>query len=184
MLSFQNQILSPLQSIFGLSTNLLPSPLPFPLAVTCPAPFISCSGFGGKNPNPNAFSLSLVLLLLSMENSSEKVMKLKATDATPISFEEFGQVIEASPDGEEFGPSDAQLDLSRGIPRRPFSSFLIFSFFQGISLSYLGVLLRVQMEIKKIRSTHHILASSLGPTAEPISRCNWRSQDLDGPSYT
>lgn len=29
----------------------------------------------------------------------------------------FSQVIEASPDGEEFGPHDAQLDLSNGIPR-------------------------------------------------------------------
>ncbi|KAI4352895.1 hypothetical protein L6164_007102 [Bauhinia variegata] len=45
------------------------------------------------------------------------VLKLKPIDATPSSFKEFGQVVEASPDGEEFGPQDAQLDLSRGIPR-------------------------------------------------------------------
>ncbi|KAG8501259.1 hypothetical protein CXB51_003392 [Gossypium anomalum] len=45
------------------------------------------------------------------------VIKLKPIEATPESFKEFGQVIEASPDGEEFGPTDAQLDLSKGIPR-------------------------------------------------------------------
>ena len=47
------------------------------------------------------------------------VVKLKPIEATPETFQEFGQVIEASPDGEEFGPADAQLDLSRGIPRFP-----------------------------------------------------------------
>ncbi|KAG4151723.1 hypothetical protein ERO13_D04G083000v2 [Gossypium hirsutum] len=45
------------------------------------------------------------------------VIKLKPIEATPESFKEFGQVIEASPDGAEFGPTDAQLDLSKGIPR-------------------------------------------------------------------
>ncbi|XP_057486548.1 uncharacterized protein LOC130772623 [Actinidia eriantha] len=45
------------------------------------------------------------------------VVRLKAIEATPETFGEYGQVIEASPDGEEFGPQDAQLDLSRGIPR-------------------------------------------------------------------
>lgn len=44
-------------------------------------------------------------------------VSLKAIEATQETFAEFGQVIEASPDGEEFGPHDAQLDLSRGIPR-------------------------------------------------------------------
>lgn len=47
----------------------------------------------------------------------EKVVKLRAVEATPESFAPFGQVIGASPDGDEFGPHDAQLDLSRGIPR-------------------------------------------------------------------
>ncbi|PIA38659.1 hypothetical protein AQUCO_02700113v1 [Aquilegia coerulea] len=45
------------------------------------------------------------------------IVKLPVIEATPTSFEEFGQVIEASPDGDEFGPRDAQLDLTRGIPR-------------------------------------------------------------------
>ncbi|XP_054785650.1 uncharacterized protein LOC129292144 [Prosopis cineraria] len=45
------------------------------------------------------------------------VVKLRPIDATPSSFKDYGQVIEASPDGDEFGPHDAQLDLSRGTPR-------------------------------------------------------------------
>ncbi|XP_051116338.1 uncharacterized protein LOC127241367 [Andrographis paniculata] len=49
--------------------------------------------------------------------SSPAVINLNPIDATPETFKEFGQVIEASPDGDEFGPADAQLDLSRGIPR-------------------------------------------------------------------
>lgn len=46
-----------------------------------------------------------------------RVVRLRAVEATPESFAPFGQVITASPDGDEFGPHDAQLDLSRGIPR-------------------------------------------------------------------
>lgn len=46
-----------------------------------------------------------------------KSVKLKAIEATPETFGEYGQVVEASPDGDEFGPRDAQLDLSRGVPR-------------------------------------------------------------------
>ncbi|KAL1211151.1 hypothetical protein V5N11_008609 [Cardamine amara subsp. amara] len=38
-------------------------------------------------------------------------------EATPESFRDYGQVIEASSDGDKFGPNDAQLDLSRGTPR-------------------------------------------------------------------
>nr|XP_043634447.1 uncharacterized protein LOC122605552 [Erigeron canadensis] len=45
------------------------------------------------------------------------VVKLKPIEATPETFKDFGQVIQASPDGEAFGPHDAQLDLSQGIPR-------------------------------------------------------------------
>ncbi|KAI7735954.1 hypothetical protein M8C21_022366 [Ambrosia artemisiifolia] len=45
------------------------------------------------------------------------IVKLKAVEATPETFKEFGQVIQASADGEEFGPHDAQLDLSQGTPR-------------------------------------------------------------------
>nr|GFA82062.1 putative ureidoglycolate hydrolase [Tanacetum cinerariifolium] len=42
----------------------------------------------------------------------EFVVKLKAVEATPGNFKDFGQVIEASPDTKAFGPHDAQLDLS------------------------------------------------------------------------
>nr|XP_043631359.1 uncharacterized protein LOC122602823 isoform X2 [Erigeron canadensis]XP_043631360.1 uncharacterized protein LOC122602823 isoform X2 [Erigeron canadensis]XP_043631362.1 uncharacterized protein LOC122602823 isoform X2 [Erigeron canadensis] len=45
------------------------------------------------------------------------VVKLKVIEATPDTFKEFGQVVQASPDGEEFGLHDAQLDLSQGTPR-------------------------------------------------------------------
>ncbi|XP_058070104.1 uncharacterized protein LOC131219123 isoform X2 [Magnolia sinica] len=44
-------------------------------------------------------------------------IKLKVVEATETSFKEYGQVIDVSSDGQEFGPSDAQLDLSRGTPR-------------------------------------------------------------------
>ncbi|KAK4595155.1 hypothetical protein RGQ29_018775 [Quercus rubra] len=46
-----------------------------------------------------------------------EIVEVKVIEATAESFEEYGQVIKASPDGDEFGPQDAQLDLSRGIPR-------------------------------------------------------------------
>ncbi|KAJ3675580.1 hypothetical protein LUZ60_004622 [Juncus effusus] len=52
-----------------------------------------------------------------METAMAKEVKLKAIEATPESFAPFGQVISSSSDGDEFGPHDAQLDLSRGIPR-------------------------------------------------------------------
>ncbi|KAK4835124.1 hypothetical protein QYF36_005548 [Acer negundo] len=45
------------------------------------------------------------------------VVTVKAIEATIDSFKEYGQVIQASSDGEEFGPQDAQLDLSSGTPR-------------------------------------------------------------------
>lgn len=38
-------------------------------------------------------------------------------EATPGNFKEYGQIIEPSPDDAKFGPNDAQLDLSQGIPR-------------------------------------------------------------------
>ncbi|KAJ8451250.1 hypothetical protein Cgig2_014022 [Carnegiea gigantea] len=50
-----------------------------------------------------------------MENV--RVVRLKAIEATPESFKDYGQVIESAPDSQQFGPHDAQLDLSRGIPR-------------------------------------------------------------------
>ncbi|KAL1360095.1 uncharacterized protein [Arachis hypogaea] len=46
-----------------------------------------------------------------------KAVTLKPIEATPSTFKDYGQVIEASPDDDEFSPHDAQLDLSKGIPR-------------------------------------------------------------------
>ncbi|XP_027366722.1 uncharacterized protein LOC113872993 [Abrus precatorius] len=46
-----------------------------------------------------------------------KVVTLKPIEATPSTFQNYGQVVEVSPDGQEFGPHDAQLDLSHGTPR-------------------------------------------------------------------
>ncbi|PNX59037.1 putative ureidoglycolate hydrolase, partial [Trifolium pratense] len=47
---------------------------------------------------------------------SLKVVTLKPIEATPSSFKDYGQVIEPSPDDQRFGPHDAQLDLTQGIP--------------------------------------------------------------------
>ncbi|KAK9741497.1 hypothetical protein RND81_03G110400 [Saponaria officinalis] len=52
-----------------------------------------------------------------MEEEKVKVIKVKAIEANEESFKEYGQVIQASSDGDHFGPHDAQLHLSRGIPR-------------------------------------------------------------------
>lgn len=51
------------------------------------------------------------------KDEEARVVALRAVEATPESFAPFGQVIAATPDGDEFGPHDAQLDLTRGIPR-------------------------------------------------------------------
>uniref|UniRef100_A0A7N0ZZW8 Ureidoglycolate hydrolase n=1 Tax=Kalanchoe fedtschenkoi TaxID=63787 RepID=A0A7N0ZZW8_KALFE len=53
----------------------------------------------------------------SAKNSPTTQVKLKPVEATPETFEDYGQIIESSKDGEEFGPRDAQLDLSKGVPR-------------------------------------------------------------------
>ena len=66
-----------------------------------------------------AEAASSALQLQTMEAKREvaRVVTLRAVEATPESFAPFGQVIAASPDGDQFGPHDAQLDLSRGVPR-------------------------------------------------------------------
>ncbi|KAL9676665.1 hypothetical protein QQ045_004881 [Rhodiola kirilowii] len=51
------------------------------------------------------------------ENSPLTEIKLRPVEATPETFADYGQVVESSDDGDEFGPRDAQLDLSRGVPR-------------------------------------------------------------------
>ncbi|XP_055807377.1 uncharacterized protein LOC129876090 [Solanum dulcamara] len=64
-----------------------------------------------------SFSVSMESSGVNKTSPSPSVVKLKPIEATPETFKEFGQVIESSSDGEEFGPRDAQLDLSNGIPR-------------------------------------------------------------------
>ncbi|KAJ1424886.1 Ureidoglycolate lyase domain superfamily [Sesbania bispinosa] len=54
---------------------------------------------------------------MKSEMDEAKAVRVKPIEATPSTFKHFGQVIEASPDGHDFGPHDAQLDLSQGIPR-------------------------------------------------------------------
>jgi ureidoglycolate hydrolase len=48
---------------------------------------------------------------------SRTVQTITAQEITPESFQPFGQVIFAAEDGGEYGPEDAQLDLSQGTPR-------------------------------------------------------------------
>lgn len=66
-----------------------------------------------------------------------KVVTVKAIEATPATFKDYGQVIEASPDGDGFGPNDAQLDLSKGIPRFSFN----LQFFINFERKYLLITL-------------------------------------------
>ncbi|KAL5711330.1 hypothetical protein ACHQM5_021797 [Ranunculus cassubicifolius] len=49
--------------------------------------------------------------------SSPSAIKLPVIEATPSTFKDYGQIISPSPDGTDFGPQDAQLDLTKGIPR-------------------------------------------------------------------
>ncbi|KAL1542529.1 hypothetical protein AAHA92_26611 [Salvia divinorum] len=75
-----------------------------------------------KNPSvyPSSYSRQMAATATgesAASSSSPAAIRLEPIEATPESFREFGQVIEALPDGDEFGPRDAQLDISRGIPR-------------------------------------------------------------------
>ncbi|CAK8573227.1 unnamed protein product [Lathyrus sativus] len=46
-----------------------------------------------------------------------EVVTVKPIEATPSTFQDYGQVIEPTPESQRFGPHDAQLDLTHGIPR-------------------------------------------------------------------
>ncbi|GJV31679.1 protein root hair defective 3 [Tanacetum coccineum] len=52
----------------------------------------------------------------------EPVVKLKPIEATPETFKEFGQVVEASADGEEFGPHELSLTSPNALPGALFLS--------------------------------------------------------------
>ncbi|MDX2100631.1 MAG: ureidoglycolate lyase [Leptolyngbyaceae cyanobacterium bins.59] len=51
------------------------------------------------------------------EATPSTVKRLPAEPITPKGFQPYGQVIWASEDGQAYGPEDAQLNLSNGIPR-------------------------------------------------------------------
>lgn len=73
--------------------------------------------FVHTSSSPNQMAASTSDQIRVSPSPTATVITLNPIEATPESFQEFGQVVEASPDGDEFGPHDAQLDLSRGIPR-------------------------------------------------------------------
>ncbi|CAJ2629668.1 unnamed protein product [Trifolium pratense] len=54
--------------------------------------------------------------IIRSQMESVKVVTVKPIEATPSTFKDYGQVIEPSPDDQRFGPHDAQLDLTQGIP--------------------------------------------------------------------
>jgi ureidoglycolate hydrolase len=50
-------------------------------------------------------------------NVPRKTVELTVQALTPEAFAPFGQIMTHTPDGQLFGPTDAQLDIARGIPR-------------------------------------------------------------------
>lgn len=90
-----------------------------------------CQGF--RNPNPKANTESMENM--KEDTTTTTIMKLKAIEATPESFAEYGQVIEATGDGAEFGSQDAQLDLTNGIPRQYHFHKFFNSFYPSLDLS-------------------------------------------------
>lgn len=86
------------------------------------------------------------------------VVEVKAIEATAESFEEYGQVIGASPDGDEFGPQDAQLDLSRGIPRYILFFSMIHS---GLYSNGLKLKLFIQFSMQYEKNTFNFVNISI-----------------------
>ncbi|KAG8078394.1 hypothetical protein GUJ93_ZPchr0007g5551 [Zizania palustris] len=81
---------------------------------------LHCGGGGSDSGGAVLCAKAAVRSAHAMEGVKEeevRVVTLRAVEATSESFAPFGQVIAASPDGDEFAPHGAQLDLSRGIPR-------------------------------------------------------------------
>jgi hypothetical protein len=88
---------------------------------------------------------------------SVKVVTVKPIEATPSTFKDYGQVIEPSPDHQGFGPHDAQLDLTQGIPRsflfHP-SIFINLSTFSAFSQITLLPLINSNFQILTSRHLH------------------------------
>uniref|UniRef100_A0A0E0JQM0 Ureidoglycolate hydrolase n=1 Tax=Oryza punctata TaxID=4537 RepID=A0A0E0JQM0_ORYPU len=83
----------------------------------CQALRSSGSGKGGGGVRCAKAAARSVEAMEAVKEEEARVVALQAVEATPESFAPFGQVIAATSDGDEFGRHDAQLDLSRGIPR-------------------------------------------------------------------
>jgi ureidoglycolate hydrolase len=81
--------------------------------VSSPTPRVSLVGASRPSlPRPSA----RVRAASESSDTLESVV-ITAEPITPEAFAPFGQVISAEEDGAEFGPDDAQLDLSQGTPR-------------------------------------------------------------------
>jgi hypothetical protein len=66
-----------------------------------------------------------------------RVLTLIAQELTPEAFLPYGQVVRPVADNANYGPDDAQLDLSRGVPRYFSGSPCFFSLFLSLFLSQL-----------------------------------------------
>lgn len=58
-----------------------------------------------------------------------RVLTLIAQELTPEAFLPYGQVVRPVADNANYGPDDAQLDLSRGVPRYVSHSPCLFACF-------------------------------------------------------
>jgi hypothetical protein len=85
-----------------------------------------------------------------------RVLTLIAQELTPEAFLPYGQVVRPVADNANYGPDDAQLDLSRGVPRYVSGSPCLFlfvclflSFFVCFSPSCWALLLDLFKTLKK-----------------------------------
>ncbi|KAL6501136.1 hypothetical protein OROHE_025333 [Orobanche hederae] len=90
----------------------------------------------------------------SMASYSPSVIRLRRIEATPESFQEFGQVVEASSDGDEFGPRDAQLDLSHGVPRHMAALKLRGAFHSRPQLGFSVCIANMDMKVIRFYIMH------------------------------
>jgi hypothetical protein len=63
-----------------------------------------------------------------------RVLTLIAQELTPEAFLPYGQVVRPVADNANYGPDDAQLDLSRGVPRYVSGSLCLFACFSCLFL--------------------------------------------------
>ncbi|KAB7741700.1 hypothetical protein F2P47_04660 [Parvibaculum sedimenti] len=90
---------------------------------------------------------------------------LKLTPITAGNFRPYGTLVEATEDGTPFGPQDAQLDLSRGIPR-----------FYIMRLEFRE---RIARHLTRHRQTTQVLASVGGKAWQLVVA---PPHDIDNPS--